>query len=86
MWTTVLMSADANRLSYLERRMKEMVKYENECVGCPPEMGCIGSACPNRNVKYLYCDKCGDDAEKLYVVDGKEICEDCLHKMFDTIE
>ncbi len=51
--------------------MKEMVTYENECVGCPPEMGCLGSACPNRNVKYLYCDKCGEDAEKLYVVDGK---------------
>ena len=66
--------------------MKEMVTYENECVGCPSEMGCLASACPNRNVKYLYCGKCGNDADKLYVVDGDEICEDCLLKMFDTIE
>ena len=27
-----------------------MIKYEDECVGCPPERGCLGSVCPNRNV------------------------------------
>ena len=47
---------------------------------------CMGSACPNRNVKHLYCDKCGDDVEKLYKYDGQEICEECLLKEFEVIE
>ena len=52
-----------------------MITYEDECVGCPTEMGCLGSACQNRNVKHLYCDKCDDDVEKLYKYVGQEICE-----------
>lgn len=63
-----------------------MITYEDECVGCPTEMGCMRSACPNRNVKHLYCDKCGDDVEKLYKHDGQEICEECLLKEFEVIE
>ena len=47
---------------------------------------CMGIACPNRNVKHLYCDECGDDVEKLYKYDGQEICEDCLLKEFEVIE
>ena len=28
-----------------------MVEYEDECVGCPPEMSCLGKdGCPNMNV------------------------------------
>ena len=42
-----------------------MIKYEDECVGCPPEMGCLGDSCPNRDVKHLYCDKCKADCEEL---------------------
>ena len=63
-----------------------MITYEDECVGCPTEMGCMGSTCPNRNVKHLYCDKCKDDVEKLYKYDGEEICEECLLKEFEVIE
>lgn len=59
-----------------------MIVYEDECVGCPPEMGCLGMGCPNRNVKHLYCDKCGGDCEELYVYDNYELCEDCL---LDTV-
>lgn len=55
-----------------------MIAYENECVGCPKEMGCLGSSCPNRNVEHLYCDRCGDDCEVLYDVDGEQLCEECL--------
>lgn len=37
-----------------------MIKYEDECCGCDTEnYPCVGSACPNRHVKHLYCDKCG---------------------------
>ena len=62
-----------------------MTKYEDECVCCPPEMGCLGSGCPNRNVKHLYCDKCKDDCEELYVFDGEELCEDCLKNSLERI-
>ena len=62
-----------------------MTKYENECVGCPPEMGCMGDACKYRNVPHLYCDKCGEDCEELYVVGDEELCEDCLKEQFDII-
>ena len=62
-----------------------MIKYEDECVGCPPEMGCIGDSCPNRNVPHLYCDKCGEECEELYLYDKEELCEDCLKKQFRTI-
>ena len=52
-----------------------MITYEDECCGCAvPAYPCMGSACPNRNVKHLYCDECGDDVEKLYKYDGQEIC------------
>ena len=62
-----------------------MIKYENKCVGCPKEMGCMGDSCPNRNVKHLYCDKCGDDVEELYNFLGEELCEECLLKTFEKI-
>ena len=62
-----------------------MIKCENECVGCPKEMGCMGDSCPNRNVKHLYCDKCGDDVEELYNFLGEELCEECLLKAFEKI-
>lgn len=62
-----------------------MTKYEDECVCCPPEMGCLGSACPNRNVKHLYCDKCKADCEELYDYDGEELCEECLLDSFKKI-
>lgn len=63
-----------------------MVTYEDECVGCPTEMGCWGSSCPNRNVPHLYCDECHDDVEDLYDYNGKELCEECVLSKFKKIE
>lgn len=64
-------------------------EIEDGCVGCPPEMGCLGSSCPNKNIRvYSYfCDKCGDefDAEELYVVDGDDICAECLLNEYQTV-
>jgi hypothetical protein len=60
-----------------------MIRYENQCVGCPTEKGCLGSACPNRSVEVYYCDKCNEEIyEDVYEVDGKEFCEECLKDMF----
>ena len=65
------------------------IKYEDECVGCPPEMGCLGSACPNRNVPHYYCDgeDCGEEflANELYDYDGEMLCVDCLLKQFKKV-
>lgn len=62
-----------------------MKKVENECVGCPLEMGCLGSSCPNINVVHYYCDKCGEET-KLYYYDGYELCADCLLEEFEVVE
>lgn len=65
-----------------------MIYYEDECVGCPPELGCFGEACPNRKVKHCYCDDCNNEfsADELYIFDDKHLCTECLLKNFNTLE
>ena len=64
-----------------------MIAYEDECCGCAvPAYPCMGSACLNRNVSHLYCDKCDKEVEKLYKCDGEEICIKCLLAEFEVIE
>ena len=53
------------------------IRFENECVGCPKEMGCRGSGCPYMHVPYFVCDKCGDEVEKLYDTCDGQLCEKC---------
>ena len=62
-----------------------MKKVEDECIGCPPEMGCLGDGCPNRNATRYYCDNCGSE-EKLYHYDNEELCEECLLEKFEVVE
>jgi hypothetical protein len=58
-----------------------MVKIENECVSCG--LPCIGYSCPNRRVKRVYCDVCGDEiGRERYEVDGEDLCEYCLKDKF----
>ena len=54
-----------------------MKKIINECLNCPKEIGCIGDACPNKNVARFYCDECGEE-ETLYCYEDKELCLECL--------
>ena len=76
-----------NQLEEQEERGHNMTKYENECCGCATESyPCLGSACPNRHVPHFYCDKCGEDVEELYKVDGEELCEECLKDNFEKVE
>lgn len=69
-----------------------MIEYIDECVGCPPEMGCLGNSCSYKNQPYLVCDECGtvmDDSagEYLYEYDvDQQLCLDCLSKHFTKIE
>lgn len=62
-------------------------RIENECVGCPPEIGCLGSACIHKKVTRYYCDECKYEYEpdELYVFDGEELCHDCLFEKFQTV-
>ncbi len=58
-----------------------MTIYRNECVDCG--FPCEGSSCQNMNVPHSYCDECGTETLHLFDVDGTEVCEKCLHSMFD---
>ena len=62
-----------------------MIRLEDECVDCPAEMGCMGKSCPNRNVQHLYCDSCGEEYKELYVLDGEELCSDCVLERLETV-
>jgi hypothetical protein len=62
-----------------------MKVIENECVGCPKEMGCMGSSCPNLNVPHFYCDDCGEETQ-LYYYEDKELCIDCIEKSLEKVE
>lgn len=60
-----------------------MIRYENHCCSCAvPAYPCRGADCPLRNVEVHYCDNCGDELDKIYEVDGDELCEHCLKKRF----
>ena len=61
-----------------------MIKYENECVGCPVEMGCIGSLCPHFKVPHYYCDECDEETE-LYEFEGEELCIECIKGRLDKV-
>lgn len=62
-----------------------MKRVENECVCCPPDMGCIGNACPYVNVARYYCDICGEE-DVLYHYDGQELCIECIRNQLDVVE
>ena len=62
-----------------------MKKVENECIGCPTEIGCFGSSCKYSNVIRYYCDFCKEET-KLYEYNGYEICEECLLKEYSVVE
>lgn len=62
-----------------------MKKIENNCVGCPPEIGCLGSACPYVNIEVYYCDDCGDETT-LYYFEDMELCINCIIKRLDCVD
>lgn len=71
--------------------IKTITEHVGGCVGCPPEMGCLGQACPNRphdeEREVLVCDACGGEADELcrapYQAEAAWVCEDCLEKMLE---
>ena len=55
---------------------------KNDCVGCPPEIGCLGSTCPYINVEYFFCDDCGREA--MYIFEGRHYCQKCAEELVDS--
>ena len=62
-----------------------MIRLEDECVGCPPELGCDGDRCPYKNVPRYYCDECGNE-DQLYWFDWKHICLYCIEARLERVE
>lgn len=61
-----------------------MIRFEDECVGCPPDLGCMGSACKYKDVPHLVCDECQMETT-LYYFDGKQMCIDCIEEQLEEI-
>ena len=58
-----------------------MITYENNCVDCPTEMGCLGCSCPYKDSQNIICDNCRCDNAN-YRIDGYDFCEECAKKYF----
>lgn len=64
-----------------------MVREENNCCGCAvPGYPCLGTGCLKRHERVLICDNCKEESEYLYIVDGEQLCEECLLMHFEKIE
>lgn len=55
-----------------------MIRFENECVGCPSNMGCIGEGCMYRYSPVFVCDDCKEEVDELYEYEGQQLCLECL--------
>ena len=56
----------------------------DECVGCPPNMGCLGSGCPYKNSYYYECDHCGAEYVD-YRIDDIDLCDECADKYLNEL-
>lgn len=65
-----------------------MMMIRNECCDCATgTYPCLGETCSRRHVHYLVCDRChSDENERLYSINGEELCEMCLEECFPNID
>lgn len=62
-----------------------MIENFRECNECKNMNICIGTKC-NDNSLHLFCDNCFTEVDKLYDVNGEQICGNCVLDMFDEIK
>jgi hypothetical protein len=64
-----------------------MIKHIDECMECAsPLYPCQGEACRFKRRKILVCDRCGYEADKLYLFENRfQLCDECLMEQFDTV-
>ena len=63
-----------------------MIVVENECVGCPDDLGCIYNACPYYKVVRYICDTCRSEVDDLWYFDGEQLCKDCILNQLEKVE
>lgn len=60
-----------------------MIQMEDYCVGCTPDLPCIGEACPYKYpIGVRYCDQCGEVAD--YIIEDEDYCEDCAKQYLNS--
>lgn len=62
-----------------------MIFFEDECVDCPKEIGCIGDNCIYKNVPHFCCDECDNETE-LYEFEGSQLCLECIKRKLKKVE
>lgn len=62
-----------------------MKKIVNECCGCAVPGYPCNPTCTLKAVEHFYCDKCREELEEVYEVDGEELCQDCLKERFRKV-
>lgn len=62
----------------------KMIKYENDCVGCPTY--CIN--CGKKHSPHYFCDWCDEEFEpdELYDVNGDMVCQGCILGQYEKIK
>lgn len=60
------------------------IRHENQCVDCG--FPCKYEACRDYKVATPVCDNCGEDVEKLYLLDGEELCASCVLERLEVVE
>lgn len=73
--------------------VKTITEHINDCCGCPPEMGCMGQACPyhphDAEREVLVCDDCEQETEELVCLPCYDsdlwLCEDCMDTLVDGL-
>lgn len=62
-----------------------MIRYENECCDCATEHYRCNPYCTRKRVPHFYCDCCGEE-DKLYWLDGKQLCISCIESELESVE
>ena len=67
--------------------MIKLIYDKGNCVGCPPEMGCMGKDCPQCWETHLFCDICKEEVDALFrgKATGIDACEDCRDAAYTYI-
>lgn len=64
-----------------------MVMIKSECCDCATgAYPCIGKYCPLQNQKVYICDKCKEEVDELYELDGQQLCIDCIKETLKKVE
>lgn len=61
-------------------------RYEGWCVSCGLNCNDVSSPCRYYKVKVLEYDNCHDVVDKLYKLDGMELCESCVLERLEVVE